>query len=155
MAKEQVHYYDYDGKLTQKQAKWWHRLDKCPKYFVTKSNPVISGRLAVVGQVRIQQITDLMDYAPYRRAGQSYSDYYHKPGFSFMTTGGQGYERVYKEGKVCLQSEFKVPAWRPIAFGYDRYMHETVILQSWEEIFEYVGDRDFEGSFSVYKNPEQ
>lgn len=153
MAKEKPHYYDYDGLLTQKQARWYYKLDKCPKYFVSKQNCPIGGRLEIVGTPRVQVVTDLRD----TKCEGSYSDYYYRDGYGFGTFGAQGFERIYKKGKVCRSDEFKRPAWRPFALfvdwtGGDRHY---VLLQSWEEIFECVSDRDFSGSIDVYKNPEQ
>lgn len=153
MAKEKTQYYDFNGLLTQKQARWYHKLDKCPKYFVSKHNHPIGGRLEIVGTPKVQVITDLMN----TRYEGSYSDYYHKEGYGFGTFGGQGFERIYKKGRVCRADEFKRPAWRPFALFTDWSSEDYhyVLLQSWEEIFEWASDRDFTGTINVYKNPEQ
>lgn len=150
-------FYDYHGVLTQKQAKWYYKLDKCPKYFVKKHNKPIGGRIELVGHPRVQVCVDLFDDAAYKREGGNPYDWYHKPGYSFMTVGGQGWERCFRYGKECTVSEFKCPAWKPFCLVSDwsRGDLEYILLESWEEIFDYASDRDFRGTLCVYKNPVQ
>ena len=153
--KRTASFYDYDGRLSQKQAKWYYKLDKCPKYFITKHNHDIGGRLELVGRPKIQVITDLMNDPAYRKHNCLYSDFYHKPGYGFMTIGGQGYERIYKEGRIQEISDFKRPNWKPFCLVYNSYDYSWNLLESWDDIFEYASDRDFKGTLCIYKNPEQ
>ena len=152
--KEKPVYRDYDGAMTQKQAKWYDKLDKCPKYIVSKRNVPWKGRIDIVGHPRIQAVGETLYESYYvdKKTGEQKSTLH-------FIVGAGGYERFAKPGKEVLLDDFKYPAWRPFAF--DSYWSDYeqcikyIVLQSWDEIRDYVSDRDYQGSLYVYKNPEQ